>query len=99
MCAERRFLNLLRHKAFIAGVSPSRFPHWLHKKIGNLIVIREKFDGELGTSIPCILCRKILERGHIQWSAHIADVWYKSVDEKVPLSKFTHKQMKAFRGN
>jgi hypothetical protein len=92
MCAERRFLALMRHKAQINGVPPSKFPHWLHMKVGSLIVMREKSDGNLGTSLPCILCRKVLDRENIQWSAHIGDQWIHSTDEDVPPSKFTNKQ-------
>lgn len=92
MCAERRFISMMKHKAQINGVPPSRFPHWLHMKVGSLIVIREKSDGNLGTSLPCILCRKILDRENIQWSAHVGNQWFSSTDIDVPDSKFTNKQ-------
>lgn len=92
MCAERRFIEMMRHRAQINGVPPSKFPHWLHMKVGSLIVVREKSDGNLGTSLPCILCRKVLDRSNIQWSAHIGDHWVSSSDDVVPKSKFTNKQ-------
>jgi hypothetical protein len=92
MCAERRFISMMKHKAQVNGVPPSKFPHWLHMKVGSLIVIREKSDGNLGTSLPCILCRKVLDRENIQWSAHVGDQWFSSTDIDVPESKFTNKQ-------
>jgi len=99
MCAERRFIFMMKHKAQINGVPPSKFPHWLHMKVGSLIVMREKSDGNLGTSLPCILCRKILDRENIQWSAHIGEKWVYSTDIDVPKSKFTNKQKGYFLRN
>lgn len=96
LCAERRLLQFMKHRSRIEGVNPSAFSHWLHRKTGKLIISRIRCDGNMGTSIPCIFCRKILDRGMIEWTAHVGESWVSSKDETVPKSKFTQKQLGIF---
>lgn len=91
-CAERKLIKSLSLEATRQGVRQSQFPAWIHRKYGDLIVVRELGCGGLGTSLPCVICRKALERMSIQWRAHIGNQWYKSTDENVPQSKPTLKQ-------
>lgn len=92
MCAERRFLQYMKYRSRIEGVRPAGFSHWLHRKLGNLCIRRIRCDGTYGTSIPCVFCRKVLDREFIQWEAHIGDVWVSSNDDDPPRSKLTQKQ-------
>lgn len=92
MCAERRFIQMMKHKSRIEGVHPSGFTHWLHRKIGKLTIKRIRCDGTHGTSVPCVFCRKVLDRECIDWVAHIGEHWVSNRDEVVPKSKLTQKQ-------
>ncbi len=98
MCAERRLLRYLRHRSRIEGIQPAAFSHWLHRKVGQLIIKRIKCDGGMGTSIPCVCCRKVLDRECIRWKAHIGETWISSNDENPPVSKPTQKQRGMFLG-
>jgi hypothetical protein len=69
-----------------------KFGTWLHRKYGDLIVYRIRKDGVQGISIPCVLCRKSLEKYSIQWRAHIGEKWYRSKDDDAPPSHATQKQ-------
>lgn len=92
MCAERRLIQRMKHRARTIGIRPAAFSHWFNRKVGRLIILRIHCSGTLGTSIPCILCRKALEKYCIDWNAHIGDTWHSNRDECVPVSKFTPKQ-------
>jgi hypothetical protein len=92
MCAERRFIQYMKHKSKIEGVQPSGFTHWLHRKLGKISIQRIRCDGSHGTSIPCVFCRKVLDREYIHWEAHIGDKLVSSRDENPPISKLTQKQ-------
>jgi len=56
-----------------------------------LVVWRPRKDGVLGVSIPCVLCRKEIEKFGIQWMAFTGEKWDKSSDPDVPKSNPTHK--------
>jgi len=89
-CAERRLLGLLREQARREGVAPAKFSHWLHRKHGKFTVVRLRRDGEPGISLPCVICRKVLDRMCVRWKAHIGTEWV--TDENAPASKPTQKQ-------
>jgi hypothetical protein len=82
----------LAQEARSKGVHRACLAHWIHRKYGDLVVIRVLHDGSLGTSLPCVICRKTLERHWIQWRAHIGSTWVRSTDEDVPDSRATQKQ-------
>lgn len=93
MCAERRFIQYMKYRSKIEGIKPSAFSHWLHRKLGKITISRIRCDGQYGTSIPCIFCRKVLDREFIMWRAHIGgENWVSSMDAVVPASKLTQKQ-------
>jgi len=92
MCAERLFFKYVNISANKSGVKPHNLGTWIHRKYGDVKIERMRGTGELGTSIPCVLCRKTLDRWSIQWRAHIGNHWYKSTDEDIPDSKPTHRQ-------
>ncbi len=92
MCAERRFIQYMKHRSRIEGIQPSAFSHWLHRKLGKITITRIRCDGQYGTSVPCVFCRKVLDREFIAWRAHIGDNWVSSRDDVLPVSKLTQKQ-------
>ena len=57
-----------------------------------MVIRRERVDGQMGISLPCIVCRKKLDRLRIPWRAHINEKWISSRDNNIPDSKFTHRQ-------
>jgi hypothetical protein len=89
-CAERRLLKILTISARKTGVR--NVAHWIHRKFGDLVVFRERKDGLPGSSFPCVLCRKILDRNSIQWRAHVDTTWYRSNDPDLPKSRPTQRQ-------
>ena len=95
-CAERRMLARLREISRREGNSPAQFSTWAYRKYGELVVTRLRRDGQPGTSLPCVLCRKALDRIMIPWRAHVGHVWVSSTDPVVPPSKPTQKQKSNF---
>ena len=96
-CAERNLLRKLVLEASRQGVHSSCFSRWIHRKYGDFIVRRDLHGGGLGTSLPCVVCRKVLDRMSIQWRAHIGNQWVRSTDPDVPKSKPTHKQSQEWK--
>jgi hypothetical protein len=82
----------LRWEAKRQGVHPSCLAYWIHRKYGDFIVKKIRKDGLPGTSLPCVMCRKALERSAIQWRAHIGHDWYRSTDPATPESHPTNRQ-------
>jgi len=91
-CAERKMLRQLVCQSRKCGVQPSCVSWWIHRKFGSLVVFRTRADGTPGISIPCVICRKTLDKNGIQWKAHIGEDWYRSSDPDVPKSRPTQKQ-------
>ena len=89
-CAERRLIGLLREQARREGVAPAGFAHWLSRKHGEFTVVRLRRDGQPGVSLPCVICRKVLDRMGIRWRAHIGREWV--TNENAPPSQPTQKQ-------
>jgi len=85
-------IALLKEYSRRAGVPKARFSHWTKRKYGTLIIQRVRKDGQPGTSMPCVVCRKVLDRMRIPWTAHVNATWIRSTDENVPKSKPTNKQ-------
>jgi len=92
VCAERKLIRVLLAQATRAGVQPAYYSSWIHRKHGDLIVCRTLHDGNPGISLPCVICRKALDRWAIQWRAHIGRDWVRSTDLNLPQSKPTNKQ-------
>lgn len=73
------------------GFGLHEFPSWLHRKFGIMYIERLTHDGLYGRSIPCIMCRKVIDKYKIQWAAYDGKEWVYS-SGKVPDSKPTNKQ-------
>ena len=69
MCAERQLIRRLYHECIKKGYKSHQFSDWLHRKYGHLIVFRKNMHGD-AISLPCVLCRKMIERYDICWTAH-----------------------------
>jgi hypothetical protein len=91
-CAERKLLSKFLYQAKREGVHKAKVALWLYRKYGEIVVWRVLSDGSPGISLPCVLCRKALDKRCIRWRAHIGEVWHASSDENVPKSKSTVKQ-------
>jgi hypothetical protein len=85
-------LSRLRELSRREGNSPAQFSTWTYRKYGEIVVTRLRRDGQPGTSLPCVICRKALDKCHIPWRAHIDHLWVSSRDDDVPQSKPTNKQ-------
>ena len=91
-CAELRMLKALQIAARRQGVHRACLAHWAHRKYGDFVVRKVRRDGGIGTSLPCVICRKVLERWAVQWRAHIGPVWVRSTDPHLPPSRPTSTQ-------
>ena len=93
-CAERNLLVRLRRESIRKGVRPHGFSSWLHRVYGDFIVWRHRKDDPCpGVSVPCVVCRKTIERHRIQWVAYTAAEWIHSNRAvRVPVSKPTNRQ-------
>ena len=98
-CAERRIISQLLRKSVKNGVKIHNFATWLHRKHGKLIIWRNRRDGEMGNALPCVLCRKSLEKYKIRWKACIGgDNWVNSTHlDTLPKSKPTNKQRRVMK--
>ena len=85
-------INKLMELSKRKGNSPAQFTTWTYRKFGEMTIRRDRGDGLMGISLPCIMCRKKLDRLKIPWRAHIYNQWVSSRDENVPNSKPTNKQ-------
>lgn len=67
-----------------------------------MIIWRPRADGSVGTSIPCVLCRRAIEKNKIRWVAFDGEKWVDSEkSDNLPISKPTSKQTRVlgFRFN
>ncbi len=92
-CAERRMIRNLLHISLKKGVPIYKFSQWVHRVHGDLVVWRPRKDGPMGISIPCILCRKMIDKYGIQWIAYTGSEWIHSKKDVLPVSQPTHKQV------
>ena len=92
MCAERQLIRLLYRECMRKGYKPHQFTEWLHRKYGDLVIERRNIHGD-AVSLPCVLCRKSMERLGIRWAAHDGKQWVHSQkSEYIPPSIPTAKQ-------
>jgi len=84
-------IQKLKLQASREGVRSQKFALWVHRKFGDMVVWRNLADGSPGLSLPCVLCRKALEKLSIQWRAHLGPTWHSHND--APKSRPTHKQI------
>jgi hypothetical protein len=94
MCAERQLIRRLYYECLKKGYKSHQFTEWLHRKYGHLIIFRKNVYGD-AISLPCVLCRKMIERYDICWTAHDGEQWVHSKKTiQLPISMPTAKQKK-----
>ena len=101
MCAERQLIRRLYRECLKKGYKSHQFTEWLHRKYGHLVIMRRNTLGD-AISLPCVLCRKMIERYDICWAAHDGHQWVHSKKtENLPPSIPTAKQKRilGFGGN
>ena len=95
-CAERRLLNLLEYEAKSHGYKGTKKKKWIHQQTNGFITIyRYKANGELGTSIPCLICAKSLKNYNLKVRCYIEGYgWFcDTMDcDHAPESKLTTAQ-------
>lgn len=89
-CAERCMIKQLKYQALKEGVSHKNFSRWIHRIHGTFII--ERSNGFMGSTIPCVLCRKMMDGYRIQWSAFTGKQWVCSNEDSVPDSRPTNRQ-------
>lgn len=92
-CAERKLLKQLYNECMKSGHKPHQFTSWLHRKYGELIVSRRTIFGD-SISMPCVICRKFLQKHDVRWMAHDGCRWVHSTKtDDLPVSRPTRKQI------
>ncbi len=96
-CAERRLIRNLKHDFFKKGYKNHQFKSWVNRKCGTLVISRKTSYGD-GISLPCILCRKMIEKYNLKWIAYDGERWVHSCRSiNVPKSRPTNKQVRTLR--
>jgi len=94
-CAERRLIKNLKHEFLKKGYKNHQFSSWMNRKHGALVICRETSYGD-GISLPCVLCRKMIEKYNFKWIAYDGERWVHSCRSvNVPKSRPTNKQVRA----
>ena len=92
MCAERQLIRRLYRECLKKGYKSHQSTEWLHRKYGHLVIMRRNTLGD-AISLPCVLCRKMIERYDICWAAHDGHQWIHSKkSNQLPQSIPTAKQ-------
>jgi hypothetical protein len=92
MCAERQLIRRLHRECLKKGYKSHQVTEWLHRKYCHLVIMRRNTLGD-AISLPCVLCRKMIERYDICWVAHDGDQWVHSKkSDQLPQSIPTAKQ-------
>ena len=94
-CSERRLIKNLKRDFLKRGYKSHQFSSWVNRKHGTLVISRETSYGD-GISLPCVLCRKMIEKYNFKWVAHDGERWIhscRSID--IPKSRPTNKQVRA----
>ena len=94
-CSERRLIKNLKHDFLKRGYKSHQFSSWVNRKHGTLVISRETSYGD-GISLPCVLCRKMIEKYNFKWIAYDGERWVHSCRSvNVPKSRPTNKQVRA----
>jgi len=96
-CAERRLIKNLKHNFFKKGYKRHKFSSWVNRKHGTLVISRKTSYGD-GISLPCVLCRKMIDKYNFKWIAHDGCQWINSYkSDYIPKSQPTNKQKRLLR--
>ena len=90
-------IKTLKRECFKRGNRGHKFAAWVKRKFGTLVIRRETSYGE-GVSLPCVICRKVIDKHGIRWKAYDGETWIDSLNTKnIPKSKPTNKQRRILR--
>jgi len=93
-CAERRLIKNLKHEFLKKGYKNHQFSSWINRKHGALVICRETSYGD-GISLPCVLCRKMIDKYNFKWIAYDGERWVHSCRSvNIPKSRPTNKQVR-----
>jgi hypothetical protein len=96
MCAERQLIKQLYRECIKEGKKSHHFTHWIRRKYGHMVIYRESVQGDM-ISLPCVICRKMIEKYDIPWTAHDGDKWVSSSSGVcMPVSRPTNKQIRVY---
>ena len=96
-CSERRLIKTLKHDFYKRGYRPHQFSSWVSRKHGTLVISRKTSYGD-GISLPCVLCRKMIDKYNFKWIAHDGCQWINSQKSTyIPKSQPTNKQKRLLR--
>lgn len=91
-CAERRLIKTLIRECFKRGNRIFKFSNWVRRKFGTIVISRPTSYGD-GVSLPCVLCRKMIEKHKLKWKAFDGEKWVESkYPFQLPKSQPTNKQ-------
>lgn len=68
-CAERRAIELLKQRALRKGVSAHNVWRFLYRALNFCVITRRQKNEQLSISLPCVCCRRQLDRLGVRWSA------------------------------
>lgn len=101
-CAERNLLNAWIQKAQRQNVPRHQIVHWIRRKAGpELVVWRQLADGTLGRSVPCLICKSVLEVFDLRVTCVVGQgSWFRGrlTDQGAPASKLTAAQKQQMQG-
>jgi hypothetical protein len=101
-CAERNLLNAWILKAQRQNVPRHQVVHWVRRKAGpELTVWRQLADGSLGRSVPCLICKEILEVFGLRVCCIVEPGrWFRGrlTDQGAPVAKLTSGQKQLLQG-
>jgi hypothetical protein len=99
MCAERQLIKQLYRECIKEGKKSHHFTSWIRRKYGHLVIYRESVHGDM-ISLPCVICRKMIEKYDIPWTAHDGSKWVSSSSGVcMPVSRPTNKQVRVYGFN
>lgn len=92
-CAERKLIRSMKAECIKKGIPLHNMGVYFHRKYGEIVIHRPRRDGVDGKSLPCVLCRKAMNRYGIQWIAYDGDRWVHSVKTPdIPEGHLTSRQ-------
>jgi hypothetical protein len=96
-CAERRLIRNLKHDFLKKGYKNHQFKSWVNRKCGALVIHRKTSYGD-GISLPCVLCRKVMDKYNLKWIAYDGNEWIHSCKSiHLPKSQPTNRQKRVLR--
>jgi hypothetical protein len=92
-CAERKLIRSLKLECNRKGVPIYNLGSYFHRKYGELVIHRPRRDGIDGKCLPCVLCRREMDRYGLKWIAYDGEKWVHSARTvDIPKGHLTSRQ-------